>query len=241
MKYRELESNGNGIRAEFLVEKEAIDVYGHLNNARSPIYFIDRGHRFLEQKFRINLRHLFTYRVSCTYHKQVLPGATIRIDPALSADENDNGEPEKMCVDYNMVLENGDVAVSGETESKVITLNRAIIPLSSLISRFEEARVASQEERGIGDQSLKEKGTGLFVSRAVYNYVDPIKSENGVNVRSRVSPGRVIVWMEHDMYLNDRIIATARTKHGFVDLDTGRPIKPLQGIAERLPLEEAVR
>jgi|SRR3989344_7522167 len=92
----------------------------------------------------------------------------------------------------------------------------------SLPKYFDLARVHIQNIAGLSDSGLKKAYIGLFVTEASYTYRGQLFPEQEVRIDSELTFNRGAVTISHEMCLEERIVASARTKHIFVDLRTGK-------------------
>ncbi|MBS3117307.1 thioesterase family protein [Candidatus Woesearchaeota archaeon] len=96
---------------------------------------------------------------------------------------------------------------------------------SRIPTYFDIARINVQNAANLGDSGLRERGVGLLVVAASYTYRGQLFPEQTVMIDSELTHNKRCIWIDHTMRLENRVVATAQTKHLFVDLKTGKAIK----------------
>ncbi len=101
---------------------------------------------------------------------------------------------------------------------------------------FEKGRIALQEKFGLKDSVLAEKGIGFLVFTATYKYKKQVFANAEVEIHSQFVPydKGARVYIDHTMYLNRDIVASARTEHVFVNLKSNKPIRPLDELIQKI-------
>lgn len=101
---------------------------------------------------------------------------------------------------------------------------------------FRKGRIALQESLGIGERELRKRGIIFGTIRQVYDQYKKLFPTQKVTVFSHFKPyeRRASFEIEHEMYCNGVLVATSETKHTFIDLETGKPIRPLEELVSQL-------
>jgi YbgC/YbaW family acyl-CoA thioester hydrolase len=103
-------------------------------------------------------------------------------------------------------------------------LNNSKIP-----EYVEKGRLRLQEESGLADSELSERGIGLLVHKSYFHYKRQIFSDDHLTITSSFGEynGRLILPMNHEITVNDRLAVKATTEHCFYDFNKKKPIRPI--------------
>lgn len=103
---------------------------------------------------------------------------------------------------------------------------------------FDNARESLQNKLNLSDDYLIERGIGLLISEANYKYRNQVKLSDKLIIISEMKyEGGVRIYIEHEMKVNDLIMATGKTTHYFFDLNKQKPIKPIQEFLDLLNIK----
>ena len=88
-------------------------------------------------------------------------------------------------------------------------LNNARYPLY-----FEKGRIALQEKIGFPDSVLKNRGIGLIIYTATYEYKKRVLDNQEVEIHSQFLPyeSGARFFIEHEMYVDEELVAKAKTR-----------------------------
>jgi YbgC/YbaW family acyl-CoA thioester hydrolase len=99
---------------------------------------------------------------------------------------------------------------------------------------FEQARKFLQQDAGIPDEVLSQRGIGLLVKERKERYIFPVVlGDVGIQSELRYL-GKARFEMRHELSQERRLCATCRTEHCFVNLRTGKPIRPPASLMRRV-------
>lgn len=104
---------------------------------------------------------------------------------------------------------------------------------------FRHGRIALQEALGIGEKGLKRRGLVFATVKQTYEQMAQIYPSQTVTVFSSFKPyeRRASFTIEHEMYREGVLVATAETKHTFIEIETGKPVRPLEELVSQLPVK----
>mgnify|MGYP006273374629 CR=1 FL=1 len=210
------------------VNDSHIDTYGHLNNAIFPIYFSKAsGHLLSELGFSYDhlLRNrtiLSLKKASYQFKKQVPKESMVEIVSGFAYSNEDGlGQCVKSAMSADSAVANSCIKhVYGNGDVMDGSLCNQYLPLL-----FEKARQNVQNEQNCQDKKLRDKGLALVVSKADYTFNTSIFQDDNITICTDMVRNRNSLIMNHYMKKGDTPVAEARTKHGLVSLDSGRPLK----------------
>ncbi len=110
-------------------------------------------------------------------------------------------------------------------------LNNARYPLY-----FELGRKALEKEYGVDVDVLLPQRLGLLVVRwEEMEFFTQVYAKELVEIRSQFEKpdGKAIIYIQHEMYREEELVAKARTKHYFYNFEEKRPIRPLKSFLEQ--------
>ena len=100
---------------------------------------------------------------------------------------------------------------------------------------FESSRERLLEERGLGADILRLRGLGLFVRRANYEFDSPVLQGDAVWVESQFGyAGGVRIKSTQRMFHNGEQVSRAEAEYAFVNIKTGKPVRPPADLVEEL-------
>ncbi len=103
------------------------------------------------------------------------------------------------------------------------------------LSYFEVGRVEWLRAAGLSYRELEARGYGLVVVEAFVRYRKGARFDDELRVRTRLSEiGRASLRFEYEILRGDETITTGYTRHGCIDLESGRPRRVPQELLARL-------
>ena len=109
---------------------------------------------------------------------------------------------------------------------QIIPNDTSYMPNHNLSKHFELARVNLQNEIGLNDDNLREKGFGFYVFEAYYLFYNQVSPNDSIEIRSKIEPdagSRNRHLVAHKLYVANTLMAEAETLHTLVNLKTERP------------------
>lgn len=107
------------------------------------------------------------------------------------------------------------------------------------LAYFEVGRVEWLRDSGLSYAAMEAEGYGFVVAGAEINYRKPARFDDELIVRTRLSRlGRASLSFEYEVLRGAEITTTGRTRHGCIDLASGRPVRIPAGLGggDRAPV-----
>lgn len=106
----------------------------------------------------------------------------------------------------------------GETDSQGIINN------ANYLSYFEIGRVEWLRAAGLSYRELEERGIGLVVTEALTRYRFPARFDDELTLRTTLAElGRASLRFDYAVLRSGQELSTGYTRHGCVDIESGRP------------------
>ncbi len=106
----------------------------------------------------------------------------------------------------------------GETDSQGIINN------ANYLSYFEIGRVEWLRAAGLSYRELEERGIGLVVTEALTRYRSPARFDDELTLRTTLAElGRASLRFDYSVSRGGVELSTGYTRHGCVDIASGRP------------------
>ncbi|MFH1400645.1 MAG: hypothetical protein ABIH41_03935 [Nanoarchaeota archaeon] len=226
----------------FVIQEEDTDKYGHLNNSRFSRYFL-LAHEAADgpKGPLVEARYAYARQVHAgdrvEIHRDGNATYTMRRDETIIA-----------TAAYSPRVLTPSLATGPSlpitTDGKATPLRDdfGLIRAEDLPLYFDISRENTQESYGIKDITLIERGIGLFVTIA--RYVAKLTQTAYLNtaIASGIHyDGGARLQIHHAMISDGNVIARAQTTHAFIDISTGRPIRPLEDIIDRIRARHPAR
>ena len=123
----------------------------------------------------------------------------------------------------------------GETDSQGIANN------ANYLSYFEIGRVEWLRAAGLSYRELEERGIGLVVTEALTRYRAPARFDDELTLRTTLADlGHASLRFDYAVSRGGEELSAGHTRHGCVDIESGRPRRIPQDFAKVLrSLEES--
>lgn len=99
-------------------------------------------------------------------------------------------------------------------------LNNAFYPLY-----FDMARKELQKYYGFSDHALATQGVALIVAESCYKFIRQVKAVD-LQIKAIMQYNQGSIITDYEMIKSGEVVAKAVTRHGFIDLATGKVLKP---------------
>ena len=97
---------------------------------------------------------------------------------------------------------------------------------AAYLSYFEVGRVEWLRAAGISYRELEERGYGFVVVEARLFYKKAVRFDDELTLRTEVSGlKRASLRFEYTVLREDEIVSTGYTRHGCIELTSGRPVR----------------
>ncbi|AHY47341.1 TIGR00051: acyl-CoA thioester hydrolase, YbgC/YbaW family [Rubrobacter radiotolerans] len=108
---------------------------------------------------------------------------------------------------------------------------QGIVNNAAYLLYFEVGRVEWLRAAGYTYAAMEREGFGFVVAEALVRYARPARFDDDLTVRTRlVRLGRVSLDFEYEVLREGAPLATGRTRHGCVDLASGRTSRIPDGL-----------
>ena len=127
-----------------------------------------------------------------------------------------------------MVHEIGLRVRYGETDAQGIVNN------SNYLSYFEVGRVEWLRAAGLSYKEMEGAGYGFVVVEAHAFYKRAARFDDDLTLRTTLADfGKASFWFEYEVLRDGEVVATGRTRHGCIEISTGRPSRvPKEFVAQ---------
>ncbi|QIN79860.1 YbgC/FadM family acyl-CoA thioesterase [Rubrobacter marinus] len=117
----------------------------------------------------------------------------------------------------------------GETDAQGIVNN------SNYLSYFEVGRVEWLRAAGLSYRDLERAGYGFVVVEAHAFYKRAARFDDALVLKTSLADfGRASFWFEYEVLRDGETVATGRTRHGCIEIGTGRPSRVPEEFVARL-------
>lgn len=97
---------------------------------------------------------------------------------------------------------------------------------ANYLSYFEVGRVEWLRDAGHSYREMEERGYGFVVVEALVRYRRAAYFDDELTIRTEIStPNRASVRFTYEVLRNGEPVATGHTRHAYVDLASGKPIR----------------
>ncbi|WP_273841813.1 acyl-CoA thioesterase [Rubrobacter calidifluminis] len=116
---------------------------------------------------------------------------------------------------------------------------QGIVNNASYLSYFEVGRVEWLRSAGVSYREIERSGYGFVVVEAHVNYRRPAFFDDELTLRTGLSEvGRASMRFDYTLLRDGETLVTGYTRHGCIDLTTGRPVRVPKEIARLAALRE---
>ena len=117
-----------------------------------------------------------------------------------------------------------------ETDAQGISNN------ANYLSYFEIGRVEWLRAAGFSYRKLEEAGYGFVVVEAHLFYKKAARFDDELTLRTKLThAGRASLRFEYTLSRDGEVVATGQTRHGCIEVSTGRPVRVPSEYAALLP------
>lgn len=107
-----------------------------------------------------------------------------------------------------------------ETDAQGISNN------ANYLTYFEIGRIEWLRAAGFSYRELEERGYGFVVTEAHLFYKSPARFDDELTLRTGLTDlGRASLRFEYTLLRGAEMLATGDTRHGCVEISTGRPVR----------------
>jgi acyl-CoA thioester hydrolase len=117
----------------------------------------------------------------------------------------------------------------GETDAQGIVNN------SNYLSYFEVGRVEWLRAAGLSYRDMERAGYGFVVVEAHAFYKRAARFDDDLTLKTSLAEfGKASFWFEYEVLRDGEVVATGRTRHGCIEIATGRPSRVPEEFVARL-------
>lgn len=117
----------------------------------------------------------------------------------------------------------------GETDAQGIVNN------SNYLSYFEVGRVEWLRAAGLSYRDMERAGYGFVVVEAHAFYKRAARFDDTLILRTTLADfGKASFWFEYEVLRDGEVVVTGRTRHGCIEIATGRPSRVPKEFVARL-------
>ena len=117
----------------------------------------------------------------------------------------------------------------GETDAQGIVNN------SNYLSYFEVGRVEWLRAAGLSYRDMERAGYGFVVVEAHAFYKRAARFDDDLVIKTSLADfGKASFWFEYEVRRGVEVVATGRTRHGCIEISTGRPSRVPKEFVARL-------
>ena len=97
---------------------------------------------------------------------------------------------------------------------------------ANYLSYFEVGRVEWLRDAGLSYKEMEKRGFGFVVVEALVRYLRAAYFDDELTIRTRISEqSKASIRFEYEVLRDGNLLATGHTRHAYVDLASGKPIR----------------